>query len=193
MVFMLPEKDKHIHTKKQLLAQLRVTFGGRISEDMFCGDISSGAAMDIRQATAIARAMVTEFGMSKKLGFQLLGLDEAKMPWEQPEKTYSDGTAKAIDEEIKAIIDSTYSEATEMLSEHRDELDRLAKALLKYETLNHDEVDRIMKGQPMDKPTVGDLLKAEQEKIEPQPTQTPASGDQLPLEDEPPGVMPSPA
>ncbi len=193
VVFMLPEKDKHIHTKKQLLAQLRVTFGGRISEDMFCGDISSGAAMDIRQATAIARAMVTEFGMSKKLGFQLLGLDEAKMPWEQPEKTYSDGTAKAIDEEIKAIIDSTYSEATEMLSEHREELDRLAKALLKYETLNHDEVDRIMKGQPMDKPTVGDLLKAEQEKIEPQPTQTPASGDQLPLEDEPPGVMPSPA
>ena len=66
VTFMLPEKDRHLMSKNRLLGQLRVTFGGRIAEDMFCGDITSGAAMDIRQATQIARAMVTEYGMSRK-------------------------------------------------------------------------------------------------------------------------------
>ena len=68
--FMLSEKDRHISTRNQLLGQLRVTFGGRIGEEMFCGDISSGASMDIRQATAIAKAMVIDYGMSERLGFQ---------------------------------------------------------------------------------------------------------------------------
>ncbi|MDP6061360.1 MAG: ATP-dependent zinc metalloprotease FtsH, partial [Pirellulaceae bacterium] len=86
LTFMLPEKDRHIYTRKQLLAQLRVTFGGRIAEQMFCNDISSGAAMDIKQATTIARTMITEYGMSEKLGFQLLSADENRQPWEPPER-----------------------------------------------------------------------------------------------------------
>ena len=103
----LPGKDRHIHTRRQLLAQLRVTYGGRISEDMCCGDISSGASQDIRQASAIARAMITQYGMSDRLGFQLYGADESRQPWEQPDKTFSDETARIIDAEVKRLIDRT--------------------------------------------------------------------------------------
>ncbi|MCC7409744.1 MAG: ATP-dependent zinc metalloprotease FtsH [Phycisphaeraceae bacterium] len=192
VTFMLPEKDRHIHQRKRLLSQLRVTFGGRIAEEMFCGDISSGAAMDIRQATNIARAMVTQFGMSEKLGFQLLGTDESRNPWEQPERSYSDETAAMIDQEVKRLIDQTYQETRVLLETHRQQLDDLAQALLRYETLNRDEVDRIMKGQQLNKPTVGDLLRAEQDKANKgrtvQPKNTRLDGDA------PSGnVMPTPA
>jgi cell division protease FtsH len=164
VTFMLPERDKYIHTRKQLVAKLRVTFGGRIAEEMFCGDISSGAAQDIRQATAIARAMVMHYGMSDKLGFQLFGLDESKNPWEQPEKHFSDETAKLIDEEVKKLIDQSYNETRQLLEEHRDQLHELAEALLRYETLNRDEVERLMRGEKLNKTTVSDLIKAEQDK-----------------------------
>ncbi len=192
VTFMLPEKDRHIHTKRQLLAQLRVTYGGRIAEDMFCGDISSGASQDIRQASSIARAMITEFGMSDKLGFQLYGVDDSRQPWEQPERAFSDVTARIIDEEVKSLIDRTYGETKEVLEAHRDQLDALAKALLKYETLNRDEVDRIMRGEQLTKATVSDLLKAEKDKAA-EAEQKPEPQPENDLGDEPPGVMPSPA
>ncbi len=192
VTFMLPEKDRHIYTRKQLLAQLRVTFGGRIAEQMFCDDISSGAAMDIKQATVIARTMVTEYGMSERLGFQLLGTDENRQPWEQPERFYSDDTARLIDEEVKALIDRAYGETKQMLESHRDGLARLAEALLRYETLNRDEVERIMRGEDLAKSTVSDLIKAEHAKAD--PTSRPA--DRPELDDDTPGApdtMPSPA
>ncbi|HEX7009034.1 MAG TPA: ATP-dependent zinc metalloprotease FtsH [Phycisphaeraceae bacterium] len=192
VTFMLPEKDRHIFRRNQLLAQLRVTFGGRIAEEMFCGDISSGAAMDIRQATAIARAMVTEYGMSEKLGFLLYGMDESKNPWEQPEKLYSDETARLIDQEVKALIDRTYAETRQLLEEHRDQLDALAKALLRYETLSRDEVDKIMRGQPLDKATVSDLLQAEKQKSRPTQGRT-VQPDTPALDGDAPTAMPSPA
>ncbi len=192
VTFMLPEKDRHIHTKRQLLAQLRVSYGGRIAEDMFCGDISSGASSDIRQASSIARAMITEFGMSEKLGFQLYGVDESRQPWEQPDKLISDDTARIIDEEIKSVIDLTYGQTTELLEKHRDQLEALAQALLKYETLNRDEVDRIMRGEQLTKATVSDLLQAEKDKAA-AATEAPSAPPAPDLNDDPPGVMPSPA
>ena len=188
---MLPEKDKHIHSKNQLLAMLRLTFGGRIAEEMFCGDISSGAAGDIKQATDIARAMVTEFGMSEKLGFRMLGIDESRNQWETGGHTYSDETARLIDEEIKTLIDRTYSDARQILTKNRDAVHRLAEALLKYETLSKDEVDQIMQGKALSKPTVSDLLKAEGEKQPPaDPAVEPAPP---PIDEGPPEVVPSPA
>jgi len=192
VTFMLPEKDRHIHTKKQLLAQLRVTYGGRIAEDMFCGDISSGASQDIRQASSIARAMITELGMSDKLGFQLYGVDESRQPWEQPDKLISDDTAQLIDQEIKGLIDRTYSETKDLIEKHREQLEALAQALLKYETLNRDEVDRIMRGEQLTKATVSDLLQAEKDKAAAE-EKKPESAPSNDLGDEPPGVMPSPA
>lgn len=191
VTFMLPERDRHIYSRNRLYAQLRVTYGGRIAEEMFCGDISSGAAMDIKQATTIARAMVTEYGMSDKLGFQLYGVDESRNPWEQPDKSFSDETAQLIDEEVRALIDRTYGETRQLLEDHRDQLDRLAQALLKYETLNRDEVDRIMNNQPLDKPTVRDLLDAEKAK-EAAETKPPPPPESTSLDDTS-GAMPSPA
>ena len=189
--FNLPEKDRNILTREQLLAQLRVTFGGRIAEQMFCGDISSGAAMDIRQATAIARTMITEYGMSEKLGFQLLGIDESRQYWEQPERAYSDDTARVVDQEIKALIDRTYAEAKQLLKAYSTELQRVADALLRHETLTNEEVDQLMRGEELKKSTVGDILKSEQAKTEAPKNPRPSSEG---LKDEPPpDTVPSPA
>ena len=192
VTFMLPEKDRHIITRNQMLAQLRVTFGGRIAEQMFCGDISSGAAQDIRQATNIARAMVTEYGMSDRLGFMLYAQDESRNPWEQPDRPYSDDTAKTIDEEVRAFIDRTYDETRDLLEKHRDQLQRLAEALLRYETLNRDEVDKLMRGEPLVKPTVGDLIEAEKNQSKPAAA-TPPQPIEPTLDTDPPGAFPSPA
>ncbi len=192
VAFMLPEKDRHIMTRRQLQAQLRVTFGGRIAEEIFCGDISSGAAQDIRQASRIARTMITEYGMSDKLGFLLYAQDESQNPWEQPEKLYSDETANAIDLEVRALIDQTYGEASERLHEHRDALERLAEALLRYETLNRDEVERVVKGQPLAKSTVRDLIDAEKDRAD--TPGKPAQSNGLSLDGgATPGAIPSPA
>lgn len=162
--FMLPERDKNIYSKKQLLSMMRVSYGGRIAEEMFTGDQYNGTAGDIRQASNVARAMVTEYGMTEKLGFQLLGVDDARNPWEQADKLYSDDTAKMIDQEIKRLIDTTYDEAKRMIEAHHDQLEALAQALLKHETLTSEEVRKIMEGEPLNKATVSDLLEAEKNK-----------------------------
>ncbi|MEM6459037.1 MAG: cell division protein FtsH, partial [Planctomycetota bacterium] len=200
VTFMLPEKDRHIQSKRQLLAMMRVAYGGRIAEQMFTGDQYNGTAGDIRQATAVARAMVTEYGMSEKLGFQMLGRDDQAQPWEQADKLYSDDTAELIDAEVKRLIDTTYQETLELITEHRAQTEALAEALLKHETLSFEEVDLIMKGQPLNKATVSDLLAAEKEKLvaadsnrpDPAKADRAASGGDED-DDRAPGLMPSPA
>ncbi|MCC7147217.1 MAG: ATP-dependent zinc metalloprotease FtsH [Phycisphaeraceae bacterium] len=192
VTYMLPEKDRHISSYKQMMSQIRVSFGGRIAEEMFCGDKYNGTASDIRQVTHIARAMVTEYGMSDKLGFQLYGLDNARNPWEQPERMYSDDTAQIIDQEVKKIIDHAERETRDLMTKHKDQVVALAEALLKYETLSFDEVDRIMKGQSLGKPTVSDLLKAEQDKSQ-KPGKTPANKPSPAGPDASPGILPNPA
>jgi len=189
--FMLPEKDRHIMGKRRLLAMMRVSYGGRIAEQMFCNDQYNGTAGDIRQATSIARAMVTEYGMSDKVGFQLFAGDDNGQPWSSGD-SISDDTAQLIDEEIRALIDTTYSQAVKIIEDHKQQVEDLAKALLKYESLTFDEVDRIMKGQELGKATVSDLLMQE---LETPLASTPPkpSADSDPEADDPPGVMPSPA
>ncbi|WP_428389392.1 ATP-dependent zinc metalloprotease FtsH [Mucisphaera sp.] len=187
--YMLPEKDKHILSKKQLLGHMRVAFGGRIAEEMFTGDQYNGTAGDIRQATEIARSMITEYGMSQRMGFQLFGVDDAKNPWEQPDRLYSDETAKMIDEEVRGLIDRTYNEAKTLIETHRIETERLAEALMKYETLTAEEVDKAVNGEPIGRKTVTDVIEAEKQRDDSKPAK-PASP---PEPDLPPGSMPSPA
>lgn len=196
--FMLPDKDRHIQSKKQLLAMMRVSYGGRIAEQMFTGDQYNGTAGDIRQVMSVARAMVTEYGMSDKLGFQMLGHDDQAQPWEQADKLYSDDTAELIDTEIKALIDTTYQETLDLITQHRQQTEDLAQALLKYETLTFEEVDKIMKGEALNKATVSELLAAEKEKLAAADANRPDpaladrganNGD----DDTAPGVMPTPA
>jgi cell division protease FtsH len=159
--FSLPEKDRYMYTRGYCNALIRVSMAGRIAEEMFCGDIDSGAASDIAHATEIARRMVMDWGMSDKLGFVRYSGDDRKVMFADFGKEYSDRTAEVIDDEIKAIMDAAEADARKVLEDHRSELDQLAQALLKYETLSAEEVEQIIKGQTLDKPTMDDLLDRE--------------------------------
>jgi cell division protease FtsH len=173
----LPEKDRMSHGKKWCLAFIKVCFGGRIAEEMFCGDINTGALGDIRQATGLARKMVRDWGMNEKLGFVYYGEDDTRpnvMGGFGDGREYSEETAKTIDEEVKKMIDSMYEETRLMLEANRERIDALAKALVKYETLDSNDVDRIMRGDNLTRPTVGELLDREQTR-RPTATIAPAS------------------
>lgn len=167
--FALPEKDRTIFTRRYCMALLEVCFGGRIAEELFCDDISSGAQSDIQQATNITRQMVLTWGMSDKLGpiryGPDLGINEA-VYMGAPEKEYSEKTAEAIDNEVRKITDEAYTIAKELIQANKEKLSNIAAALLKYETLDANEVTLILEGGILDKPTVTDLLAAEQAKSE---------------------------
>jgi cell division protease FtsH len=161
----LPEKDRYNYSKKWCIAFLKMSFGGRIAEEMLTGDMNSGVYGDIRQATSIARKMITEWGMNERLGFVFYGEDENKpnyFDFGGGGKEYSEQTARVIDEEIKKLIDALYDETRTLLMANKDRVEAIAKALLKYETLDANDIDRIMRGDVLTKPTVGDLLAKEQ-------------------------------
>jgi cell division protease FtsH len=143
--------------------------------------------MDITMVTNLARTMVIEWGMSEKLGFvRYAGADTREMF--TPDKDYSDQTAQTIDAEIKRLVDEAYTDAVRLLEEHWEKVVAVAEALLRYETLSSDDVDRLMKGGTITKPTVSDLLRAEaaRKREAAQPATTP--------DPEPPaGALPSPA
>jgi cell division protease FtsH len=160
----LPEKDRYAYSKRWCRAFIKMTFGGRIAEEMFTGDVNSGVASDIRQATSIARKMITEWGMNDRLGFVFYGEDDTRpnvMGGFGENKEYSEETAKIIDEEVKKLIDQLFEDARVLLEANKDRVDAIAKALLRYETLDASDVDRIMRGDTLTKPTVGDLLERE--------------------------------
>jgi len=165
--FALPERDRTLFTRRYCIALLQVCFGGRIAEQLFCDDISSGAQSDIEQATRIARQMVLTWGMSDHLGPVSYGPDQGVkenvylMP---TEREYSDKTAEDIDAEVRRIMDDAYGMAKQVIQDNRSRLEGIAQALLKYETLDADDVKLILSGGRLDKPTVGDLLAAEQAK-----------------------------
>jgi cell division protease FtsH len=134
---------------------------------MFCGDINTGALGDIRQATGLARKMVRDWGMNDRLGFVYYGDDDSRpnaFGGFGEAREYSEETAKAIDEEVKKMIDELWDETRKLLEANRDRIDALAKALMRYETLDAGDVDRIMRGDNLTKPTVGELLDREQQR-----------------------------
>jgi cell division protease FtsH len=153
MVMRLPEKDRFSVPKDKLLADLAVAMGGRIAEDMIFGadKITTGASSDIKQATKMARQMVTEWGMSDKLGPLMYGdpNEEEVFLGRQIQQTrnVSDHTAKLVDEEVRRIVDDAYNEAKRILTENKDELEALAQALLDYETLDRDDIERVINGE----------------------------------------------
>ncbi len=146
---LMPEKDRYHMHKKYIIGNIITLFGGRVAEEIFCADISTGARSDIKQATQLARAMVTEWGMSEKLGpisytdseeHLFLGREITRS------KPQSEMTAQLIDEEIKAIVSSCYNRAKEIVNANKDACAKMALALLKYEVLNTEDVDKIFKG-----------------------------------------------
>ncbi|MBN1818473.1 MAG: hypothetical protein JW828_14015, partial [Sedimentisphaerales bacterium] len=164
--FALPEKDRLYYTKRYCMALMQVCFAGRIAEEMFCDDISSGAQSDIQQATSLAREMVMTWGMGEEMGPINYSGDPAKEYYFGPGTEYSQRTAELIDQEVKRLIEQGYEKARQIISENKAQLAELAKALVKYETLDAEEVKTILNGGVLDKPTVGELLALEQQKMQ---------------------------
>jgi cell division protease FtsH len=151
MVMRLPEGDRVSMARDRLFADLRVACGGRIAEEMIFGadKVTTGASSDIRMVSDMARRMVTEWGLSEKLGFLAYSADEQEVFLGRSvsqQKNISDDTAATIDQEIRTISDSAYKDAEKVLKKHKDELERVAQALLEYETLSGDEIKIISEG-----------------------------------------------
>ncbi len=149
----LPEEDRHSYTKQRLMSQIDSLFGGRIAEEMIFGPnaVTTGASNDIERATDIARKMVTKFGMSERLGPQTYSEDDGEVFLGRSvtqHKQMSDETAHTIDEEISRIIDDSYRRAEKILKEHEKVLHMMADALMKYETIDANQLKTLMEGKP---------------------------------------------
>ena len=147
----LPEKDRYHMQRKNVLGMVMMLYGGRISEEMFCNDISSGAQSDIREATDLARRMVREWGMSEQLGPISYADSEEKLYGGEVllSKAYSEATAVEIDQEVKHIMTGCYQKAKEILEAHRHDLEVISEALLTHEVLESADVDDILAGRPL--------------------------------------------
>jgi cell division protease FtsH len=152
----LPEGDRHSRTREWCEARLAVLFGGREAELILGGDknVTNGAMGDIQMATQLSRAMITEWGMSEKLGRVRYSANEQEVFLGHSvtqSKNVSEGTAQIIDEEVRRLIHDGEAQAKLILKKKREDLHTLAKALLEYETLSGDEVARVLKGETIDR------------------------------------------
>ena len=148
----LPEEDKYSVSKRALESSICSLFGGRIAEEMTLGfdGVTTGASNDIERATKMARAMVTKWGLSEKMGPLAYEEDEGEVflgKQMSQRKHVSEQTSEEIDREVRAIIDSCYGRAKELLEENRDKLDMMAEALMQYETIDAEQINDIMSGQ----------------------------------------------
>lgn len=142
----LPEKDEMFNTKGKMLQNIMVSLGGRIAEELIFGDVTTGASQDIKQATAIARAMVTEYGMSEKVGMINYGGDENEVFIGRDlahARSYGESVATAIDGEVKRIIDECYEKARKIILDHEDVLHKCCELLLEKEKIGQDEFDAL--------------------------------------------------
>jgi len=142
----LPEKDEMFNTKGKMLQHIMVSLGGRIAEELIFGDVTTGASQDIKQATAIARAMVTEYGMSEKVGMINYGGDENEVFIGRDlahTRSYGENVATAIDSEVKRIIDECYEKAKKIILEHENVLHKCCELLLEKEKISQDEFEAL--------------------------------------------------
>ncbi|WP_437380015.1 ATP-dependent zinc metalloprotease FtsH [Inquilinus limosus] len=168
----LPERDRTNWSKVEMESRLAMMFGGRIAEELIFGPehVTTGASNDIQQATRMARAMVTEFGMSQKLGRLRYSANEQEIFLGHSvaqQQNVSEETARLIDEEMRRMIDEAENKARTILTEHLDQLHLIANALLEYETLTGEEVQGLLRGEPIVRPEPND---------EPPPPKRPTSG-----------------
>ena len=160
LTWFMPERDKYSVSRQELEARVAGLFGGRVSEEIIFGadKVTTGAAMDLKQATNIARRMVTEWGFSEKLGRLTYSENEEEVFLGHSvtqRKNVSDATARIIDEEIRRIIDEGERRARQIITEHLDELHAIAKGLLEFETLSVEEIRRVIRGEKIIRDTGG--------------------------------------
>ncbi|MEM7697291.1 MAG: ATP-dependent zinc metalloprotease FtsH [Verrucomicrobiota bacterium] len=151
----LPEEDKHSYKRGYLLDRLILIMGGRVAEELVFGDVTNGAAGDIRQASEIARKMVCNWGMSDQLGMVEYGEGQDQVFLARDissPRNYSEATAQKIDDEVRRFTDEAYAEATRLIEEHRDKLEIIAQGLLEFETLDGSHIRDIMEYGEMKNP-----------------------------------------
>lgn len=154
LVMSLPAGDRYSKHKSKMKAELAMAMGGRVAEEVIFGSdkVSNGASGDIKMATNMARMMVTEWGMSDKLGMVAYGDNSQEVFLGHSvtqSKNVSEETARAIDSEVRNIIDKAYARATQILTDNKHELEALAQGLLEYETLSGDEIRTVLRGEPV--------------------------------------------
>ncbi len=146
----LPEHDKSYVSKTEMRENIITLLGGRVAEKLILDDISTGASNDIERATAIARNMVTKYGFSDKLGPMVYGNDQSEVFLGRDfnsSRNYSENVAAEIDAEMREIIEEGYEKSKDILEEHMDQLHLLAKYLMKYEKIDSDDFEKLMKGE----------------------------------------------
>ncbi|MDO9100817.1 MAG: ATP-dependent zinc metalloprotease FtsH [Candidatus Nitrotoga sp.] len=157
LTMQLPAEDRYSMDKNRILDTLAVLFGGRIAEEIFMHQMTTGASNDFERATEMARRMVTQWGMSEALGTMVYGENEGEVFLGRSVTTHknvSEATMQKVDEEIRRIIDQQYALARGLIEANRDKVEAMAKALLEFETLDADQLDDIMAGKPPRSPKV---------------------------------------
>jgi cell division protease FtsH len=147
----LPTEDRYSQDRTRLLSMVAVLFGGRIAEELFMNQMTTGASNDFERATEIARRMVTQWGMSDELGTMVYGENEGEIFLGrsiQTHKNVSEATMQKVDAEIRSIIDQQYRVARKLLEDNRDKVEAMTKALLEWETIDADQISDIMEGKP---------------------------------------------
>jgi cell division protease FtsH len=147
----LPQEDRYSMDREQLLQNISVLFGGRIAEEVFMQQMTTGASNDFERATGMARRMVTQWGMSDELGPMVYGENEGEVFLGRSittHKNVSEATMQKVDGEIRRIIDQQYALARKLIEDNRDKIEAMAKALLEWETIDADQINDIMDGRP---------------------------------------------
>ena len=159
---MLPKEDRYFMTKPELLDRIVGLLGGRVAEEIILGEVSTGAHNDFERATGIARRMVTEFGMSDKLGPMQFGHAQGQVFLGRDfnrEQNYSDKIAYDIDIEIRAFIEESYQRCKDVLTKHQDELELVAQTLMVKETLDADEIKQLIENGKLDDETINQAVR----------------------------------
>ncbi len=154
----LPEKDRYSTDKVMMLSRISMLFGGRIAEEVFMHQMTTGASTDFERATQIARDMVTRYGMSDALGPMVYAENEGEVFLGRSvtkTTTMSEETMRKVDAEVRRIIDEQYAIAREAIETHQDKMHAMAKALLEFETIDAEQIDDIMAGKPPRPPETG--------------------------------------
>jgi cell division protease FtsH len=153
LTWQLPEFDRISNYKDKMLEEISILFGGRIAEEIFMNQMSTGAANDFERATKLARAMVTKYGMSDALGTMVYAGDEQDSFFgSMSSKTVSEATQQKVDSEIRRILDEQYGIARKLLETNKDKVEAMTAALMEYETIDADQINDIMAGKPVREP-----------------------------------------
>ncbi len=155
LTWQLPEHDNLSGYKDKMLEEISILFGGRIAEEIFVGQMSTGASNDFARATKLARSMVTRFGMSDSMGVMVYEDSQQEGFFGGSAKTISEATQQKVDAEIRNILDTQYALSRKLLEEHREQVEMMTKALLEWETIDADQINDIMAGQEPRLPKAG--------------------------------------